>query len=122
MPAQQGQVQAHTQRRMLAGEGHGFLKSGLVRHQAGSSQNALAVGTDDGLVNGGRTAEVVSVDDKAARLPIWNRPPRCHNWEIWRRTRIATRSTGLGVPFVPCSGASGFFSFRVSSASVNWRP
>ena len=67
MAAQQSQMQSHAQRRILAGEGHGFLKGGFVHHQAGGGQNALAVGADDGLVDGGGTAEVVGIDDQAAR-------------------------------------------------------
>jgi hypothetical protein len=53
---------------MLAGEGHGFLKGRFIHHEAGGGENALAVGTDNGLVNRGRATEVVGVDDKAARF------------------------------------------------------
>jgi hypothetical protein len=73
MAAQQSQMQSHAQRRVLACKGHGFLKGGFVYHQARSGQNALAVGADDGLVNGGRAAEVVGVDDEAA----WDRRRAC---------------------------------------------
>ena len=67
MAAQQGQVQPHAQARVLAGQRHRFLAGGFVHHQAGGGQDAFAVGADDGLVDGGGTAEVVGVDDQAAR-------------------------------------------------------
>ena len=63
MTAQQGQMQAHSQVWVLAGEGHGFLASSFVHHQAGGGQNSFAMSADDRLVDGGRTAEVVGVDD-----------------------------------------------------------
>ena len=92
MAAQQGQMQPHAQRRVLAGEGDGLLKGGFIHHQAGGGENAFAVGADDGLVDGGGTAEVVGVDDQAARLCIRIWPARRHNWATWRRKQIATRS------------------------------
>src|SRR6266700_1412596 len=65
MAAEQGQVQPHAQSRMLAGQGDGLFEGRLVNHQAGAGQDAVAVGVDDGLVDGGRAAEVVGVDDEA---------------------------------------------------------
>ncbi len=67
MATEQSQMQPHAQRWVLAGKGHGFLKGGLIHHQAGGGENALAVGADDGLVDGGRAAKIVGVDDQAAR-------------------------------------------------------
>ena len=105
MTAQKGQVQAHAQGRVLAGEGHGFLEGGLVHHQAGGGENALAVGADHGLVDGGRTAEIVGVDDQAAR-----------GIRSWRLVAIIGRHGAGNKPqpgaqnqqqsFGPCSGAS----------------
>src|SRR5439155_7647494 len=64
MAADQAQLQPHAQSRTLAGQGHGFFEGRLVDHQAGAGQDALAVGVDDGLVDGGGAAEVVGVDDE----------------------------------------------------------
>jgi hypothetical protein len=61
-------MQPDAQRRILVGKGHGFLTSWFVHHQAGGGQNPFPMGADDGLVDGTRTAEVVCVYDKAARL------------------------------------------------------
>ena len=73
MAAQQGQVQAHAQPRILAGQRHRLLAGRLVHHQAGGGEDAFAMGADDRLVDGGGAAEVVGVDDQAAGL----RDPAC---------------------------------------------
>ena len=70
MAAQQRQMQPHAQRRILVGEGDGLLKGGFIHHQAGGGEYAFAVGADDRLVDRGGTAEVVGVDDQAAKLCI----------------------------------------------------
>ena len=49
--AQQGQVQPHTQIRILPGQGRRFAAGRLIHHQAGARQDALAMSPDHGLVD-----------------------------------------------------------------------
>jgi len=72
---------------MLAGQGHSLFEGRLVDHQAGAGQDALAVGVDDGLVDGGGVAEVVRVDDEA---------PLAGTSRLWPTVRHGARQSGSG--------------------------
>src|SRR5262245_25211942 len=72
--ANQSDVQAHAQPRILQRQINGFVR-GLARdHQAGGGEDAFAMRPDDGLIDGMRAAEVVGVDDEPAgraHVELW---------------------------------------------------
>jgi hypothetical protein len=63
---QQGQVQPDAQPGILPRQTDGLGLGGLIDHQAGGGQDALAVRPDDRLVDGRRSAEIIRVDDEPA--------------------------------------------------------
>ena len=67
MSHQQSEVQADAEPGIFPGEFHRFGAARFVHHQARGGQNAVAMGADDGFVDGMRTAKVVGVDDQPAR-------------------------------------------------------
>ena len=76
MAAKQGQVQADSKPGIFSRESDGFVESRFIDHQAGRSQDALAMSTDNRLVDRGGATEVVGVYDEAAkesRSTCWGR-------------------------------------------------
>jgi len=65
--AKQSQVEADSEPGIFSCESNGFIECGLIHHQAGSGENAFTMGANDGLIDGGRAAEVIGVDDEATR-------------------------------------------------------
>ena len=65
MPAQQREMQADTEARIVPRNGDSFVQPGLIHHQAGSGQNALAMSADDSMVDRSGAAEIVGIDDEA---------------------------------------------------------
>jgi len=59
-------MQADTQSGVLAGQGDGFAGERGVDHEAGTGEDAFAMGADDGLVDGLGAAKIVGVDDEPA--------------------------------------------------------
>ena len=79
MPHQQRQMQPHAESRILLRQRHRFGAGRLVHHQAGGGENALAMGANDGLVDGTRAPEIVRIDDQ---------PPVCSSaFRSMRRSR-----------------------------------
>src|SRR5207237_1180215 len=68
MPAQQSQVQADAQLRVFPSEAYRLVESGFVDHQAGGSEDSLAMGANHCLVDALRAAKIVGVDDQAPAL------------------------------------------------------
>jgi hypothetical protein len=60
-------MQPHTEARVGAGDGHCFVEGRAADHEAGRGEDALAMRPEYGGVDLGRGAEVVGVDDQAAR-------------------------------------------------------
>jgi hypothetical protein len=68
MPAQKSEVEANAKTWILTSQGDGLGASRLVHHETGGGQNALAVRANDSCVNTGGAAEIVGIDDEAARV------------------------------------------------------
>ena len=49
------------------GELNCFFERGLIDHEAGRGQNPFLMSADDRLIDGTRAAEIVGVNDEAAR-------------------------------------------------------
>src|SRR6185436_12574893 len=64
VPAQQREMNADTETRILSRELHRALACRLVHHQAGGSQNSIPVRRNDRLIDGVRTPEVIGIDDQ----------------------------------------------------------
>jgi hypothetical protein len=67
MAAKQGQMQADAEGGVRFGQFDGFCEGRFVHHQAGGGQDAFLVCADDCFVNGRRAAEIVGVNDQAAK-------------------------------------------------------
>ena len=64
--AEQCEMQADAELRVFFRQRDGFGAIGFIDHQACTGQNAFAVRTDDGFVDGARAPEIVGIDDEAA--------------------------------------------------------
>src|SRR5439155_7592144 len=64
--ANQTDVQADTEPRILPRQFDGFVRSLAIDHQTGGGEDAFAMRAHDGVIDGRRTAEVVGVDDEPA--------------------------------------------------------
>src|SRR5439155_11044572 len=64
--ANEGQVESNAQTGIFASQGDSFRERRFVGHEAGSSENSLAVGANDGAIDGGGAAEIVRVHDQTA--------------------------------------------------------
>jgi len=62
----QGQVEADAEAGMGFGEFDGFGEAGFVDHEAGGSEEAFAMGQDNGGIGGSGEPEVIGVEDEAA--------------------------------------------------------
>lgn len=47
-----------------------FVKARFAGHQAGSGQNAFAMGTDNGGIDGRREAEIIGIDDETSEIHL----------------------------------------------------
>ena len=57
-------MQADAQAGIFPRQRHGLAGARLIDHQAGAGQDALAMGADDGLVDGLRAAKIIRIDDQ----------------------------------------------------------
>jgi hypothetical protein len=63
LAAAQHQMKAHCQSRVAPGEIDGFLAGFAGNHQAGTGEDAVEMGLDDGLIDCHGETKVVSIDD-----------------------------------------------------------
>jgi len=70
--AGQGEVEADAEGGVGAGQSDSFGSAGFGDHEAGGGEDAVLMGADDGLIDGGGAAEIIGIDDEAARgLGVW---------------------------------------------------
>ena len=67
-PGAEGEVEAHAQRGICAGDFRGFIGGRFIDHHAGLRDEPSAVGAEDGGVDLGAAAEVVGGDDELFQL------------------------------------------------------
>src|SRR5579884_1810929 len=84
MAVRKREVQADAKRWILPRERDGFVESRFVDHQTGGRENAFTMGTDHGLVDARREAEVIGVDDQSPARAL-----KFHNWVTSLRNACA---------------------------------
>ena len=57
-------MQADSELRVSPGQFDGFVQSGLVDHQAGASQDAVAVSANYRLIDRAGAAKIIRIDDQ----------------------------------------------------------